>query len=106
MLRDTPLPHDIDEAIARGAAYVEAGADVLFVEAPGTVEELERVGRELAEVPLVGNVVEGGKTPALDLKKYASLGFGIVLFANYLMRSMLRAAAALLDRPWRREERA
>lgn len=81
----------IDEAIARGHAYVEAGADVIFVEAPRTVEELALVGRELAGVPLVVNVVEGGKTPQLPLREYVDFGFGIVLFANYLMRTMHRA---------------
>ena len=85
---DARSAYGIDEAIARGHAYVEAGADVLFVEAPRTVDELALVGRELAGVPLVVNVVEGGKTPQLELKEYADLGFGVVLFANYLMRSM------------------
>ena len=86
----------IDEAIRRGHAYAEAGADVLFVEAPRTVEELERVGRELRGVPLVVNVVEGGKTPQLTLEDYRSLGFGVVLFANFLMRAMMRAGAEAL----------
>jgi 2-methylisocitrate lyase-like PEP mutase family enzyme len=89
--------HGIDEAIARGKAYVEAGADVLFVEAPRTVEELALVGRELAGVPLVVNVVEGGKTPELDVREYADLGFGVVLFANYLMRSMMLAGREALS---------
>jgi 2-methylisocitrate lyase-like PEP mutase family enzyme len=86
----------IDEAIGRAHAYVAAGADVIFVEAPRTVEELALVGRELAGVPLVVNVVEGGKTPQLDLAEYVDLGFGIVLFANFLMRSMHRAGREAL----------
>lgn len=85
---DARSAYGIDEAIERGRAYAEAGADALFVEAPRTVEELELVGRELAGVPLLVNVVEGGKTPQLDVAEYARLGFGVVLFANYLMRSM------------------
>lgn len=87
---------DIDEAIARARAYVEAGADAIFVEAPRTVDELALVGRELADVPLVVNVVEGGKTPQLEVKEYAELGFEIVLFANYLMRSMHHAGKQAL----------
>jgi 2,3-dimethylmalate lyase len=47
-------------------------------------------------VPLVVNVVEGGKTPQLDLEKYADLGFGVVLYANYLMRSMMAAGREAL----------
>jgi 2-methylisocitrate lyase-like PEP mutase family enzyme len=93
---DARSVHDIDEAIRRGHAYVEAGADVLFVEAPRTVEELERVGRELRGVPLVVNVVEGGKTPQLSLAEYRDLGFGVVLFANFLMRATIRSGAEAL----------
>ena len=88
---DARSAESLDAAIERGHAYVEAGADVLFVEAPRTVEELRRVGRELAGVPLVVNVVEGGKTPQLALQEYADLGFDVALYANYLMRSMMAA---------------
>jgi 2-methylisocitrate lyase-like PEP mutase family enzyme len=81
----------LDEALRRGHAYLDAGADALFVEAPRTIEEMERIGREFAGVPLVANMVEGGKTPARSAAELAELGFGIVLFANFLMRAMLRA---------------
>lgn len=94
---DARSAYGVDEAIARGRAYADAGADVLFVEAPRTVEELALVGRELAGVPLVVNVVEGGKTPQLGLAEYAELGFGVVLFANYLMRSMHLAGREALE---------
>lgn len=93
---DARSAEGITAAIDRGHAYVEAGADVLFVEAPRTVEELALVGRELAGVPLVVNVVEGGKTPQLGLEEYAHLGFGVVLYANYLMRSMMAAGREAL----------
>lgn len=93
---DARSAEGIDAAIVRGRAYVEAGADVLFVEAPRTVEELELVGRELAGVPLVVNVVEGGKTPQLEVKQYADLGFQVVLYANFLMRSMMAAGQEAL----------
>ena len=93
---DARSVHDIDEAIRRAHAYVEAGADVIFVEAPRTVEELERVGRELRGIPLVVNVVEGGKTPQLSLEDYQQLGFGVVLFANFLLRATIRAGTDAL----------
>jgi 2-methylisocitrate lyase-like PEP mutase family enzyme len=93
---DARSVYGIDEAVVRGRAYAEAGADLLFVEAPRTVEELALVGRELAGVPLLVNVVEGGKTPELSVKEYADLGFGVVLFANYLMRSMMLAGREAL----------
>ena len=93
---DARSVHGIDEAIRRGHAYAEAGADVLFIEAPRTVEELERVGRELRGIPLVVNVVEGGKTPQLTLEEYRELGFGVVLFANFLLRTMIHSGAEAL----------
>lgn len=93
---DARSAYDLEEAIVRGRAYVEAGADVLFIEAPRSVDELDRVGSELAGVPLVVNVVEGGKTPQLELKEYADLGFDVVLYANYLMRSTLAAGQEAL----------
>ena len=93
---DARSVHDIDEAIRRGHAYVEAGADVIFIEAPRTVDELARVGQELRGVPLVVNVVEGGKTPQLSLAEYRDLGFGVVLFANFLMRAVIQAGAEAL----------
>lgn len=93
---DARSAHGIDEAISRARLFVEAGADVLFVEAPRTVEEIEIVGRELAGTPLLVNVVEGGKTPELSLAEYERLGFTVVLFANYLMRSMMFAGREAL----------
>jgi 2-methylisocitrate lyase-like PEP mutase family enzyme len=80
-----------DEALRRGHAYLDAGADALFVEAPQSVEELQKIGVEFSGVQLVANVVEGGKTPALSVDELVEMGFSIVLFANFLMRAMLRA---------------
>lgn len=94
---DARSVYDIDEAIHRGQMYVDAGADVIFVEAPRSVEELRRVGRELADVPLIVNVVEGGKTPQLTAAEYADLGFRVVLFANFLMRSVMQAGRDALE---------
>lgn len=87
----------IEEAVSRAKLYAEAGADILFVEAPRTREELALVGGELAGTPLLVNVVEGGKTPQLPLEEYEALGFTVVLFANYLMRSMMAAGQEALQ---------
>lgn len=93
---DARSVHGIDEALRRGHAYLAAGADALFVEAPRSVDELERIGREFAGVPLVANVVEGGKTAPLSVAELASLGFSIVLYANFLMRAMADAGRRAL----------
>ena len=93
---DARSAYGLDEAIRRARLYAKAGADVLFVEAPRTVEEMRTIGRELAGTPLLANIVEGGKTPELSVAELAELGFSIALFANYLMRSMLHAGRQAL----------
>lgn len=82
----------LSEAISRAAAYLAAGADALFVEAPRSEEELAEVGSAFPGVPLVANLVEGGKTPLLPTARLEELGFGIILRANLLLRSMVTAA--------------
>jgi 2,3-dimethylmalate lyase len=81
----------LQEAISRGHAFLAAGADILFIEAPTDVEQLRRIGAEFAGVPLVANVVEGGRTPQLSAAELFDLGFTFILFANFLMRIMTRA---------------
>jgi 2-methylisocitrate lyase-like PEP mutase family enzyme len=88
--------YGIDEALRRATLYRAAGADILFVEAPRSTEELARIGAEMRGTPLLVNVVEGGKTPELPVAMYRQLGFEIVLYANYLMRSVMHAAASAL----------
>ncbi|QFG20092.1 oxaloacetate decarboxylase [Actinomadura sp. WMMB 499] len=88
--------HGLDEAIRRARAYAAAGAEVIFVEAPRGVAEMRAIGRELAGIPLIANIVEGGKTPELGTAELGELGFRVALFANYLMRSMMQAGREAL----------
>jgi 2,3-dimethylmalate lyase len=68
-------------AIARGRAYADAGADLLFVEAPTSDDDIATVAAELHGVaPLVFNWAEGGRTPPLSLDRITELGFSLVLF--------------------------
>jgi methylisocitrate lyase len=69
----------MDEAVARVTLAREAGADASFIEAPSSVEELQRVGR-LSPAPNVANMIEGGKTPVLPLQRLAALGFHLILY--------------------------
>lgn len=87
---------DPEATLARARAYARAGADVLFVEAPESVAELAWFARELAGVPLVANVVEGGKTPQVSTAELARLGYRIVLHANLLLRVTAQAGLAAL----------
>lgn len=85
----------LEEALERSQMYKEAGADILFVEAPTSVEELQLIGRKL-DGPLVANMVEGGRTPLLSTTELGELGFAIVLFANATLRVAHRAVSSLL----------
>jgi len=69
----------IQEAIERGNLYHEAGADVIFVEAPMSRKEMRRINREI-DAPTVANMVEGGKTPFLRAGELETLGFNLALF--------------------------
>lgn len=88
---DARAPLGLDEAIRRGRMYREAGADLIFVEAPQSREELARIGREVPG-PLMANMVEGGKTPILGRAELRSLGFEYVV---YPLTGLLAAARAL-----------
>jgi len=82
-----------------GEAYVEAGADVLFIEAPENEDELRTIGRHF-DVPLLVNIVEGGSTPQLPPADLQALGFAIVIYpaTGFLAatRAMEQVYAALL----------
>jgi 2-methylisocitrate lyase-like PEP mutase family enzyme len=75
-------------ALERAERFLEAGADVLFVEAPRSVEDLKATtARFRGRVPLLANMVEGGKTPILPAAELEALGFSIVIFAAGLVRA-------------------
>ncbi len=83
----------LDAALNRGDAYVEAGADVLFVEAPRGREEMARiVSRYDGGVPLLANMVEGGETPISTADELAAMGFALVIFPGGLVRAFARMA--------------
>jgi 2-methylisocitrate lyase-like PEP mutase family enzyme len=77
-----------DKAIERSLAYRDAGADVLFVEAPKTQAELKRIPPALGGVPLMANMVEGGKTPMLTAAELEVLGFALVIFPGGIVRAL------------------
>lgn len=89
---DARYAHGMDEALRRGEMFLEAGADILFVESPESLEELRRVGETFKGALLLANMVEGGRTPYLDTTELAGLGFAVALFPA---TGFLAAAAAL-----------
>ncbi len=87
-----------DRAIERAQAYAEAGADALFVEAPGSRRELEAVTRALGHgLPLMANMVEGGKTPPLSAADLEALGFALVIFPGGVVRATAHAARSFYE---------
>ena len=92
---DARAVHGFDEAVERSYAYTEAGADVIFFEAPRSRDELERVGDELGDdVPLLANMTEGGQTPLFSADEFEEMGFDVVL---YPATGFKAAAKALRD---------
>jgi 2-methylisocitrate lyase-like PEP mutase family enzyme len=82
-----------DKAVERAEAYLEAGADMLFIEAPRSVEELDAVAtRFRGRVPLMANMVEGGKTPIRDAKDLEDRGFSFVIFPGGIVRAVAATA--------------
>ena len=92
---DARAVEGFDRAIERANAFVEAGADVTFVEAPLSLAELERIARDVS-VPQIANIVFGGKTPDLGRPKLADLGFSVVLYANAALQAALKASYDVL----------
>jgi 2-methylisocitrate lyase-like PEP mutase family enzyme len=84
-----------DSAIERAARFIEAGADITFVEAPVSVDEIERIP-QLLTVPQLVNVVIGGKTPVLDAGAFAAMRYGLVLYANAALQGALLGMTAAL----------
>ena len=82
-----------EPAIERALRYRDAGADVLFVEAPKTQVELKRIAPKLGGVPLMANMVEGGKTPLLAAAELEALGFALVIFPGGIVRALARMAS-------------
>ncbi len=85
----------IDEAIARGNKYLEYGADVIFIESPETVEEVERIGREI-KGPVVFNNIEGGRSPFMSRDDLQRMGFAMAIYPNSMTRIMMKAGYRML----------
>jgi 2-methylisocitrate lyase-like PEP mutase family enzyme len=89
---DAAAVEGLDAAVERGHIYREAGADLLFIEAPRSEQEIAAVAEAFKGVPLLFNYAEGGKTPAVDLSRLAELGFAVVIFP---ISTLLAATGAM-----------
>lgn len=94
---DARAVEGLPAALDRAERYREAGADVLFVDAPQTEDEVAAIADRLADTPLLFNWAEGGKTPPLSFERLRALGFRLIIFPSSLLlsaTSAMRAAAA------------
>jgi len=89
---DARAPLGLDEAIRRGRIYRDAGADIVFVEAPQSVDELRAVRDAIPDAPLFANMIEGGKTPLLTFLELQALGYKMVVFP---LTALLAATKAI-----------
>ena len=90
---DAVAVEGFDAALARAETYLAAGADILFVEALRTKEQMQQgLARIAGRAPMLANMVEGGKTPLLSAAELEVLGYGIVIFPGGLVRALTRTA--------------
>jgi methylisocitrate lyase len=95
---DANAVHGLDDALERMNLYHEVGADLLFVEAPRTVDEMRRICSEL-DGPNLANMIEGGATPVLSLKELTEIGYAVVTYpvaATFVVAKAMRTFMAYL----------
>ncbi len=93
---DSRSTHGLDEAIARGLSFRDAGADIVFIEAPVDRDEMRIICQRVTGVPLLANIVEGGKTPCLDADTLAGIGYQLAIYPLSLLITATRAMRATL----------
>jgi 2,3-dimethylmalate lyase len=95
---DARAVEGLDAALERARQYKQAGADILFVEAPQTEAEIRAVAAAFPQVPLLFNYAEGGKTPAVERRLLADLGFAIIIFPISTLLAATKAMRSVLAR--------
>jgi 2,3-dimethylmalate lyase len=94
---DARTNHGLEEALNRAEAYEDAGADVLFIESPESVDELRRINEAFRATPTLANMIEGGRTPLPSLDELEKLGFGIAIFPLGPLDTAAKAVGRYLD---------
>lgn len=94
---DARAVYGLDDAIARSKRYRAAGADLIFIEAPQSVAELEKIHEAFPDTPLMANMIEDGKTPLTKKEDLQELGFNIVVHPNTLTYTQAYAEKTLLE---------
>merc|ERR1711879_575846 len=81
----------LDEALRRGRAFADAGADIIFIESPESEAEMIQICKTLSDVPCLVNAVEGGKTPQLSKERYAEIGYQVAIYPITGLLAMTKA---------------
>jgi 2-methylisocitrate lyase-like PEP mutase family enzyme len=92
---DALAEHGFQSTMERAERYIEAGADLTFVEAPQNADEIRKIPQRLS-VPQIVNIVVGGKTPVLGQEELAKMGYGLVLYANVALQGAIAGMQAAL----------
>ncbi|MEU2822735.1 oxaloacetate decarboxylase [Streptomyces bacillaris] len=93
---DAIATEGLDAAIERAHAYVEAGADVIFVEAPESVEQIERIAARIPQPKLI-NMFHGGRTPLVPKERLRELGYRLIIIPSDLQRAVITAVRRTLE---------
>lgn len=93
---DAIATEGLDAAIERASAYAEAGADVIFVEAPETVEQIEQIAARIPQPKLI-NMFHGGKTPLVPRERLRELGYRLIIVPSDLQRAVITAVRRTLE---------
>lgn len=86
-----------ENSIARSQAYIKAGADIIFIEAPENIEQLGKIPKLITEVPLLVNMLEGGKTPILSQKELTQLGYKLIAYPVTTLFTALKSTHDALN---------
>lgn len=92
---DVRAVEGFERAVERAQRYERSGADIIFVEAPESIREMERLPQLIA-APLLINIVVGGKTPVVSQERLAQMGFALVLYANVALQSAVKGMQSAL----------
>jgi methylisocitrate lyase len=87
-----------DLTIARARSYIKAGADIIFIEAPENLEQLEKIPKLITEIPLLINMLEGGKTPILTQRELEQLGYKLVAYPVTTLFTALKSTHEALHK--------
>lgn len=94
---DARAVYDLDEAIRRAKVYRQTGADMVFIEAPQSVDELKKIAAAFPDTPVLANMLEGGKTPIVSIEDLRKMGFSLTAHPTALTYGQAYADKEIID---------